>query len=283
MPNKDMNIGYVICEGDDIASEAQIVSENSKRVLAEGVLQVAERQNRNGRVYLHDDLYREVYCPRTKELLAAGYMRGEAGHPMSQDLARQQTIDPANVCVKYTKIWMDGNTVMGQFRGTNNALGEAFDADLRDGDKPAFSLRALGTLKSIGGRNIVQGLRIINWDNVIYPSHPEAYTTRVVAESAKLNSTISGRDHDNSLSSINTTGILIPITNSAVMSYLKSESARVSSLLEQFDIFYESAKIVNNGKDVQLTSKNGDIFVVNLENHIQNEIQDYCIEAGFEK
>jgi hypothetical protein len=288
MPDNKV-IGYAILESYDTPSEAHVVSDG-RRVMAEGILQEAEEENRNGRVYLVGDLLKEITCPRTIELLNAGYMRGEAGHPVgpgSESIVRQQTIEPGNVCVKFTKLWMDGNFVMGRFRGTNNSLGEAFDLDLRDGDKPAFSLRALGSLENIRGRNVVRDLKIITYDSVIYPSHPKAYTTRLVEEAANVarnkNSIITESAGRNSGSyptksileqSVNKNGSLIPIMNEDVMSYIKTESANISSILGQIDCFYESAQLI--GSQVRLVTKAGDVFMVNLESHVQDEIQSYC-------
>ena len=174
MPNT-MPIGYVILEGAPIqVPEAKVISENNKRVIGEGVIQEAEEENRNGRCYLHNDLYSEIQCPRTMELLSTGNMLSENGHPMDSSMIRQQTIDPNNTVARFLKIWMDGNKVMAHFKGTNNAKGEEFDQDLREGILPSWSLRALGSLTNKGGRNIVENLRIITWDRVIYPSHPGA-------------------------------------------------------------------------------------------------------------
>jgi hypothetical protein len=73
--------------------------------------------------------------------------------------------------------------------------------------------------------------------------------------------------------------MLIPITNDSVLSYIKHESANIKSLISQIDFMYESAKLVNPNQ-VQLVAKTGDIFVVNLEHHISNEIQNFCLNAG---
>lgn len=263
-----MPIGYVILEAAPIEiPDAKVISDGGKRVVGEGVLQEAEEENRNGRCYLHNDLYREIKCARTMELLKTGNMLSENGHPMDTAMVRQQTIDPNNTVARFLKIWMDGNKVMAHFKGTNNSKGEEFDQDLREGILPSWSLRALGSLTNKGGRNIVENLRVITWDRVIYPSHPGAYTTRLVTESA-----ISDFD---SLKNINENGKLIPITNDSVLSYIKNESANIKSLLNQIDFMYESASIVR-GDQVQLIAKNGDTFVVNLEKYIANEIQNYC-------
>jgi hypothetical protein len=272
MPKNNMSIGYVILESAPIeVPEAKVISEAGKRVIGEGIIQTAEEENRNGRCYLHQDLLREIQCPRTKELLSTGNMLSENGHPMDTSMMRQQTIEPNNTVARFLKIWMDGNNVMAHFKGTNNSKGEEFDQDLREGVLPSWSLRALGSLTNKGGRNIVENLRVITWDRVIFPSHPHAYTTRLVTESAALESS--------KIERINNNGMLIPITNDSVLSYIKNESANIKSLISQIDFMYESAKLVNPNQ-VQLVAKTGDIFVVNLEHHISNEIQNFCLNAG---
>ena len=268
MPNIE-SIGFVILESAPIeVPDAKIITDSGKRVTGEGIIQTAEEENRNGRCYLHQDLLREINCARTKELLSTGNMLSENGHPMDTAMVRQQTIDPNNTVARFTRIWMDGNNVMAQFKGTNNEKGEEFDQDLREGILPSWSLRALGSLANKGGRNVVENLRVITWDRVIYPSHPHAYTTRLVTESTAA--------IDNFNNNMNKKGMLIPITNESVMSYIKSESANIRSLISQFDFMYESARMISPSQ-VQLVAKTGDIFVINLERHISNEIQSYCL------
>lgn len=268
----NMPIGYVILESApiEIPSAKVISSTSDKRVVGEGIIQTAEEENRNGRCYLQHDLLREIQSPRTIELLSTGNMIAENGHPMDTSMVRQQTIDPNNGVARFLKIWMDGNNVMAHFKGTNNAKGEEFDQDLREGFLPSWSLRALGSLESINGRNIVENLRVITWDRVIYPSHPHAYTTKLVTESAEYVNEFGTIDH------MNKNGKLIPITNESVLSYIKTESANIKSLIGQIDFMYESASVINSNR-VRLVAKNGDIFVVNLESHIANEIESYCI------
>ena len=273
---KNMTIGYAILEDMHTPTDIKVVGENSDRIVAEACLQEAEEENRNGRCYLTEDLTREQNCKRTKELLAAGYMLGEAGHPTDTSIIRQQTIAPDNTAVRYLKYWMDGPKWMAHYQGTYNALGEAVDKDLRHGYKPAFSMRALGSLENINGRNVVRDLKYITHDFVIYPSHPGAYTHGIVQESGSIERS----SFQEAFKEMTKTGkatnksSITPIYNEQVLSYIKSESANIKSILEQIDVFYES--IALNGNNVSLTTKAGDIFVVNLESYIQNEIYDYC-------
>ena len=71
-------------------------------------------------------------------------------------------------------------------------------------------------------------------------------------------------------------GIIEPITNKQVMDYIKEESANIKTVLKSFDTLYETASLVDNGRRVQLVSKEGDVFNINLESYIRNEILDYC-------
>ena len=261
-------IGYIINESIAAPMDTKIVSESSGRVVAEAILQTAEEDNRNGRYYKREDLAREIGCARTKELLEAGMVRGECGHPMSTDLSRQQTIDPGNVIVQYLSFWMDGDNVMAQYKGTNNQLGEFIDKDLREGCKPAFSLRALGTINNKSGHAVVENLRMITYDMVIYPSHKQAYTQKLISESAGFSK---GNIAENKPK-------LIPITNDSVISYIKSESANIKNIMNSFDTLFESVSLIHNGKDIQLIDRGGQILIVNLESYIKDEIMDYCFK-----
>lgn len=262
-------IGYVIIEtattSEDIMPAKIIEKRGDGRVLAEGCLQEANMKNRNGRFYDSRDLFPELVVPRQLELLRTGNMRGENGHPLSKDLVRQQTIDPNNCSVIFTKFWTDGDLVMGNFFGTYNALGEEFNKELIYGLSPSFSMRALGTIKNTNRGAEVKGIKLITYDRVIYPSHNKAYTHGVVSEGSNL------------LLEENDKGTLIPITNQSVIDYIKEESCNIKQIRESFDLLYDDIKLINNKSQVQLTDRAGGIFIVNLENYIHNEIIGACI------
>ncbi len=262
-------IGYVIIEtattSEDIMPAKIIEKRGDGRVLAEGCLQEANMKNRNGRFYDSRDLFPELVVPRQLELLRTGNMRGENGHPLSKDLVRQQTIDPNNCSVIFTKFWTDGDLVMGNFFGTYNALGEEFNKELVYGLSPSFSMRALGTIKNTNRGAEVKGIKLITYDRVIYPSHNKAYTHGVVSEGSNL------------LLEENDRGTLIPITNQSVIDYIKEESCNIKQIRESFDLLYDDIKLINNKSQVQLTDRAGGVFIVNLENYIHNEIIGACI------
>lgn len=274
--NKNRSIGSIILEGASTVEDAIVTStSNSRRVIAEGTLQDMDVENRNRRIYARKDLLPEINGPRMKELIESGNMMGELSHPLSNDLARQQTVDPKLVCVNYLKIWVEGNKVKGQFKGTNNDYGETFDMDLRDGIKPSFSLRALGSIENINGKAYVKNIKIITYDRVIYPSHKCAYTDRIISESALLNVP------DRQLYvPENDPGTIITLTNSdaqTVLNRLQRESANVTQILETFENFYDKVDYIGENK-IMLTSAYGDKIYVNLEAHVDNIITDYVFK-----
>ena len=264
------SIGYVIIETATTAEDvepAKIIRSDTanNRVLAEGVVQEANEQNRNGRWYDSRDLFPQLTCPRTMELLRTGNMRAENGHPLDKDLVRQQTIDPEKTVAIFTKFWTEGNLVKAQFRGTNDARGAEFNQDLLDGFSPSWSLRAMGTIQNTKRGAEVKNIRLITYDRVIYPSHSKAYTDGIVSEGSQL------------LLQKNDPGMVIPITNESVIDYIKSESCNMRFLKESFDIMYDNIELVNRGSQVKLTDKAGGIFVINLESYIHDEIMNACV------
>lgn len=277
-------IGNIILESSQEVPEVTIIAEKNNKVVGTGIIQTLGDENRNGRIYEIKDMKPEVEGDRIqKELIPTGNMRGHDGHPSSTELSIQSVINPLLCSVKYKKIWIEGNEIHANFCGTNNEHGRAFNADLMDGDKPSFSLRALGSVdRERNGKCYVRNIRIITWDRVIFPSHKRAYMQGLITsknEAAVLEST--GYNNDayemtNGRRAL-TEGVVIPIINQQVVDYIKQESANVKSIINTFETLYESAIICGNGKQVQLNLANGEgKIVVNLEQYIQDEIMNYC-------
>lgn len=272
---QNSNIGYVIIETQTVIEPQPckiIKRDNNGKLIGEGVLQEANEKNRNGRFYDSRDLFPQLTAPRTLELLSTGNLRAENGHPLSKELIRQQTIDPAMTTAIFLKLWTDGNFIKSWYRGTNNAYGEEFDQDLRDGFIPSWSLRALGTIQNTARGAEVKGIKVITWDRVIYPSHPRAYGTGIVSESAT--GVIVEGDGNQLVVQENDAGLVIPITNTAVLNYIKEESANFKTIKESYDLLYDNIELINRGTQVKLTDRAGGIFIANLESYIHDEIMN---------
>ena len=125
-------------------------------------------------------------------------------------------------------------------------------------------------MESKNGKAYVKNLKIITYDRVYYPSHKCAYTEKILSEAASISNTNVNE------TSVNEDGIIIPITNAAVLDYIKQESGNLAVALNNFDTLLESTEIINNGKQVQIKTINNDILVVSLEQHLANDIMNYC-------
>lgn len=287
MIQKGVPIGQIIIEtdlGDATLSNgktARIIREFNGHVVIETVLQAANRKNRNGRLYGNEELFPELSCPRTLELLSTGNMKSENGHPMIKDLTRQQTIDPNNTVTVFEKFWTEGDLVLGWTYGDFNDKGDTFDRQVRAGQLPSWSLRALGTLVPTKRGTEVKNMKFITYDRVIYPSHPEAYTRGFVYESAMIEQEQEQcQEGSRIIIPENDKGLIIPIMNESVIDYIKSESANLKYLGETFDFMYDNIEITKNpitkSSSVRLTDKMGQVFTVNLESYIADDIMNYC-------
>ena len=280
---KPNNIGHIILEGNNVGypDSVKLIHEGfgpSGKVLFEATLQTANERNRNGRWYSSEDLSREVKAPRTRELLEAQALKGEQGHPLDKSLERQTVIWEPNCSVKYLDIWMSGNDVKAKVTTTSNALGKALNEEILEGYKPAFSLRALGSLQQTKNGAEVHNLRVINWDQVIYPSHKTAYFSHIITNTNTSSATNESGILTESSNIIvqESAGEIIPITNESVINYIKAESSNIKFVRECFDFVYDSIRVNESGSSVILTTKEGDILVVNLERYIHKELMDYA-------
>lgn len=287
MITKPNVLGHIIIEtdlGDEILSNgktARPVREIGGHLVMEGIMQSANRLNRNRRFYPGEELFPQLTCKRTVELTKSGNMKGENGHPLSKELSRQQTIDPNNTVVVYNKFWVDGDLIMSHYYADFNQKGDDMDRQIRNGQLPSFSLRALGTIVPTKRGAEVKNPKLITYDRVIYPSHPEAYTTGFVYESAMIEHERENCQEGSKLIlDDDDPGMVVPIVNESVISYIKSESANLKFLKENFDFMYDNIEVtkspITKSSTVRLTTSTGDIMIVNLENYIMDDIMDYC-------
>ena len=290
MIQKNVPIGQIIIETDLVPDDAYLpngkksreIKEINGHLVMEAIAQAANRKNRNGRYYEDEELFPEASCPRTQELIKSGNMKSENGHPLSKDLIRQQTIDPNNTVAVIDKMWPQDEFIMIWYHGDFNQIGDDLDRQIRSGQIPSWSLRALGTLVPSREGTKVKNMKMITYDRVHYPSHPEAYTTGPVYESAMIEQLeMYCQEGSRIIVPKDDPGLVIPIVNEDVINYIKSESANLKYLQETFDFMYNNIEISKNKytgqSTVTLTDNQGQIFMVNLESYISDDIMNYCL------
>ena len=288
------NIGYIILEGEtsNINSMQLTPKTINGKVVGKGILQTANERNRNGRWYCKEELFPQLKSPRIIELLETGTLIAQCGHPIgpgTESLQVQSTLNPVLRCARFLQLWTEGMDIWGEFVGTNNDLGLAFDADLKEGIRPAWSLRALGSIEETSRGAEVHNLKVITWDSVYYPSHTRAYTQGLVYESvvpgdrpkvteSKLYSLSESAGNNIELGSRPN---IIPVTNESVIDFVQNQSHNMKFVKECCDFMYDSISVNESGSKAILRDKStGDTIVINLESYVHNEIMNYAAEMS---
>lgn len=161
------------------------------RMRIKGKLQEAEVKNGNGRVYPMNILRKQVDM-YTKGPVATRTATGELDHPESS------IINLNNVSHIITKVWWEGNDVMGELELLNTPSGKIAQEIVLAGIPLGISSRGMGSVKQLGETVEVQDdFELLCWDLVSVPSTPGAYmslsegkTTQVSKDYSKVNGLI---------------------------------------------------------------------------------------------
>jgi len=176
----EQDAGYIspTNENNKYIMESKNFLDHSKPFEFYAVLQKYDTPNRNGRVYPERILKREA--DNYKKMIEKGVSLSELNHPESS------LIDLDRVSHIITKVWWDGNILMGVLRlltspgfherGIVSTKGDMAANYLRQGVTLGISSRGVGSLKKVGEKNEVQDdFELICFDLVSSPSTPGAY------------------------------------------------------------------------------------------------------------
>jgi len=148
-----------------------------------GVCQKAGTKNGNGRVYPKEILQREVeaYQKPIKERRSLG----ELDHP------DESVINLKNASHLLTKLWWDGNSVMGKVEVLDTPSGKILKELVKANVKLGISSRGLGSVKEQGGNTIVEDdFQLICFDMVSEPSTPGAYLSPSIGKKPEISSDV---------------------------------------------------------------------------------------------
>lgn len=148
-----------------------------------GKFQEAEAINKNRRKYPFEVLDENVQ--RLQEALEDRRLVGELDHPTDS------IIHFANASHIVTKLWWDGNILMGEGEILNTPHGKVLKALLEDGVKIGISSRGVGSGKvnEDGVLVIGESYKLITFDAVADPSTFAAFQEKVVPSKNKREST----------------------------------------------------------------------------------------------
>ena len=162
---------YELCD-DGVCQD--LLTEEQKRKAASGeacylsgLMQMAETQNGNGRVYPRKVLEREVQ--KYEGLVREGRALGELDHPETS------VVNLANCSHRVTKIYMEGKKCMGVIEVLNTPKGQILKALVEAGVPCGISSRGVGSVTESNGKTMVEDdFQLICFDMVADPSTPGA-------------------------------------------------------------------------------------------------------------
>jgi hypothetical protein len=157
-----------------------------------------------------------------------------------------------------------------------NDHGQNVTKMMLQGFSPAFSLRALANITRTNGRQIVKnGVRVVNYDLVILPSHKDAYIdTSISPEYKSIRESIlegTGAKLENDISG---SSIVTPVLESQILSVLESTSVNLKETVNQQEVVVESMSLSKDMKHVIL-EECGRTFLVKIEDKIADDIINY--------
>lgn len=149
-----------------------------KEYAIEGIFMQAEKKNRNGRVYPYHVLNKEVQR-YNNDYVTKNRAFGELGHPDSP------TINLDRVSHMITKLYPDGNNIMGKAKILDTPNGKIVKSLLDGGASLGVSTRGVGSLKPANGFQLVQDDFHLATaaDIVADPSAPDAFVRGIMEDS----------------------------------------------------------------------------------------------------
>lgn len=161
---------------DDVKYLTEASEDGKKKLYVEGTFLVAERVNRNNRMYKMDTLKREVRR-YTEEYIKTNRALGELGHPDTP------SINLERVSHKIVSLEEDGNTFYGKALVLETPYGQIVKNFIDNDVNIGVSSRALGSLAMTKeGYNLVQDdLKIATAADIVAdPSAPGAFVNGIM-------------------------------------------------------------------------------------------------------
>jgi len=145
----------------------------ARELFIRGPYLMAEKKNKNGRIYQIDEMTKEV-DRYTNEMVKTFRSIGELNHPTSVE------VNPERACHMIISLKKDGNLFIGESKILSNPIGQCVRSLLMDGVRLGTSSRALGKLDEMGGANQVSDFHYIANDIVHDPSVQDAFVSAVL-------------------------------------------------------------------------------------------------------
>lgn len=279
MINPEKQIAYVVMEAVSDPAPVYNLREYSKNgmlyVKFDTVLQSFNVQNRNKRTYDADAVMESLQAPHIQELIRKKTWCSEFGHPTSKDIERIVTILPEQVCGRINSFYRQGNLLNGEFETFDDGgYGTMLTRRILQGMEPAYSLRMLASLtKNRDGSALVKSKgHVVTFDNVILPSHMEAYRNEsqtiekvfkpITESSIILPEDISMEEH------------VFAVNESMIMDFVKEESKNVKLVSNVMEVLTDTISMTPDLKNIILKEGN-ETYYIKTEEKIKHDIRSF--------
>lgn len=249
-------VGYVFSENTGMQMKPKIISQTSKTITYDTILQEGDTENRNKRIYPSALLEAGFKSAYVQERLKTNSWAGEAEHPMGGDRERLFRIERSNID-HFIREWKrEGKLFKGRIQTAANRMGtDLMNMILENDLVTGTSLRASGPVKNENGKQIVCGpFRMITYDNVSHPSHSPAYADMISKQSKST---------------------VVPITESD-LSYLGEKDGflmeNADFLTQLKDVDFEVANF--GGTPVLIGNQNGSRVAINIKESTRFMLRD---------
>ena len=177
-----MDSKYILTEFLELTNDLSLLTEQERRsvesgqeVILAGVMQRADAENGNGRVYPIEILEREV--ENYKKVVRDSRSVGELDHPDNP------VVELKNASHIVTHIEMRGRDVIGKIKILDTPAGKIAKDLIRGGVKLGISSRGLGSTKQQSGKTMVQDdFQLVCFDLVSEPSTTGAFMMKEANE-----------------------------------------------------------------------------------------------------
>jgi hypothetical protein len=179
----------------------QVIEEGNgkKSLFIEGPFLVAEKKNKNGRLYEYATMRKEV-SRYNEEYINKNRAFGELGHPETP------TINLDRVSHMITSLHEDGNQWIGKAKILDTPMGTIARQLIEGGAQLGVSSRGMGSLKNVNGVNVVQPDFYLATaaDIVADPSAPGAFVQGIMEgkEWMLVNGVWTEQDHSEALQQV---------------------------------------------------------------------------------
>lgn len=159
---------------DDLQVISEASEDGKQNTFIEGIFMQSEKQNRNGRIYEREILFKEA-DRYNKEFVQKNRAMGELGHPNGP------TLNLERVSHNITNLKFDGNDVVGKAKILDTPYGKIAKSLVADGVKLGVSTRGMGSLEEKNGvKYVKEDFMLTAVDIVADPSAPDAFVNGVM-------------------------------------------------------------------------------------------------------